>query len=527
MRKKVLKDIMKLMYPSFIMETLYKIISGYLIIFIGSTIGDFANSVMSRNTPIAKKDIIFLVFALTLSIFALPLFDVFSKCTMFKQSLKHDRIIFSNFIEKDYSKAMVYEVGEISYRLETDPIELRWYLIDAVKNSIAFIVVSIGLVISLMNINHLYGAVCLVVAALPLFVAFFVSKFDAKYRPQIKEYEEKNRELEANLCLNFVFIKMYKLKKLIIKEISEFFNQHYNKTIKKSTTYKNVGSFLNDLLASVSVIIVLVFGAYLVSKKVIKPGVIATMLFYLELVKSQYNDLSEVIRVTALLPQSLDRVAELYKNKEEEGSSTLSKFETMKVENLSYSYDEEKNIFQNISFEINQGEKLAIIGKNGGGKSTIIKILTGLYTNYGGQFKINNADFKTLNLSDWRNKIAYLEQEPYIFKATVYENVRLGNLQASEEEIKKILKLTGLQELANKVAQQFGDNLSGGERQRISIARALLKKSNILFVDEPFNNLDFLGKALIEQIFSDENKTIIFISHDEELLKFAEGTVNI
>lgn len=515
------------MYPSVIMETFDKIISGYLVIFIGSTIGRFANSVMMGNASVAKRDIIFLVLALTLSVFVMPLYNVFSKSTMFKLSLKHDREIISNFIEKDYSKAMNYDVGQISYCLEMDPINLRWGIIYIIRNSISVIVVSTILVISLINISTLYGTVCLALGALPLLVAFFVGKLDAKYRPKIKQYEEKNRELETDLCFNFVFIKMYKLKKVVMSGLSKLFDDYYEETIKKSITYKYVGTFFKDMFSIFSVIIVLLFGAWLVSKGKIEAGAVATMLVYLDIVKTQYDDIASVIKEASILPQCLDRVGALYENKEEVRSGQISEFKDLKIDRISYSYDANAKVFHNVSFDIKEGEKLAIVGHNGSGKSTIINILTGLYSNYDGHIKINNTDFKELNLSQWRDKIAYIEQEPFIFKGTVYENVRIGNLNATAKEIKDILERTGLSDFAEKEADQFGGNFSGGERQRISVARALLKKSNVLFVDEPFNNLDSFGKKLIEELFSEKDKTIVFISHDDELFIYADKVYRV
>jgi ABC-type bacteriocin/lantibiotic exporter with double-glycine peptidase domain len=522
MRKKVLQDAFKLMYPSIIMETLDKIVSGYLIIFIGTIVGDFANSAMMGNSSVARTDIIFLSIALVLSVFCMPLFNIFSKSIMFKLSLKHDRKVIGNFIEKDYAKAMIYDVGEVSYRLEMDSNDLRWGIIDIFRNSISIVIVSIGLIGSLISINGFYALVCLVSAAIPVLVAFFAGILDAKYRPKIKEYEETNRTLEADLCFNFVFIKMFKLKHAMISGFSKLFGDYYEQTVKKSIKYNNVATFLNNLFSDFSVIVVLLFGAYLVSKGNIKAGSVAAMLIYLDIVKSQYADISRVIKEIAVLPQCIDRVAELYENKEEIGNDKVSEFENLDVNNMSYSYDGSINAFHNISLNIKQGEKLAIVGHNGSGKSTIIKVLTGLYSNYSGDFKINSSEFKELNLSQWRDKIAYIEQDPFIFKATVYENVRLGNLNASDEEIADILSLTGLSDLSEKEAEQFGGNLSGGERQRISIARALLKKPKILFIDEAFNNLDLLGKRLIEELFSHKGKTIVFISHDDGLLKYAD-----
>lgn len=515
------------MYPSIILETLGKVISYYLVIFIGKTIGDFTNSIMLSNVSISRNNLLALVIALSLSVFGIPIYETFSLSILFKLSLVHDRRIISNFVKKDYSEAMNFDVGEISYRLDEDPIDLRWGIIDITRNSISVVVISTILIITLIRISIPYGAVCLASASLPILVAFFTGKLDARYRPDVKKYEETRREMVTDLCFNFVFIKMYKLKKAIIDCFSKLYSSYYKKTIKKSIAYTNTGNFLNDLFSSLSTVIVLLFGAWLLSRGKIEAGAIASMLVYLGIAKDQCADISNVIKQISILPQCIDRVGELYDNKEEIHNIKLPEFKRLETYSLSYSYDGNKKVFNDISLSIREGEKLAIAGHNGTGKSTVIKILTGLYSDYHGNVEISGTDLKQLNMNWWRGKIAYIEQDPFIFKGTVYENVRLGDLNASRKEVEEILKCTGLSELAEKQAEQFGENFSSGEIQRISIARALLKKSDILFVDEPFNNLDSLGKKLIEELFSSKSRTIVFVSHDEPLLKYADKVYNM
>ena len=103
----------------------------------------------------------------------------------------------------------------------------------------------------------------------------------------------------------------------------------------------------------------------------------------------------------------------------------------------------------------------------------------------------------------------------------------MGNLKASKEEVERCIEYAGLTELKDKETETLGENLSGGEKQRISIARAMLRDKDLIFMDEPFNNLDAKGRELIEEILQDMEKTIVYITHDLELLKYGDGVLDM
>ena len=167
---------------------------------------------------------------------------------------------------------------------------------------------------------------------------------------------------------------------------------------------------------------------------------------------------------------------------------------------------------------------MAIVGENGSGKTTLVKILSGLIMKKGGSLRVNDVDVEHLSIESRRSHIAYAEQNPYLFKGTVRENIRLGNLSATDIEIDALANRLGIFSLCERDVIG-GEELSGGEKQKISIARALLKDTEVILLDEPSNHLDEETKNWLMQFIKNSTKTIVYISHDNELTSCADQTI--
>lgn len=198
----------------------------------------------------------------------------------------------------------------------------------------------------------------------------------------------------------------------------------------------------------------------------------------------------------------------------------------IEVKNLKFSYDE-KMIFQSLDFKIEKGKKYLIKGPSGAGKSTLIKLLSMAYDEYEGDITVDGVDLKNIKLNSFNDKVSFVYQDVFLFEATFYENISLFK-DLDRKWVLEAAKMAGLEDLINQqehgldeMINENGKNLSGGERQRISIARALCKKSDILFVDEATSALnDELGRAIEQSILS-LDQTVIAISH-----KYFEGITN-
>ena len=197
------------------------------------------------------------------------------------------------------------------------------------------------------------------------------------------------------------------------------------------------------------------------------------------------------------------------------------------VKNLTFQYGTRKHIIKDMSFSIKKNEKIAIVGESGSGKTTIARLLLGLYDVSRGSIRYGDKDICDIDKKALRKKIAYVSQEPYFFKGTMKDNILFGNDDVSDEAILKVLKLVKLDEYINEnpegiytKLQENATNLSGGQRQRLSLARALVRKPEVLILDEATSNLDVITeKSITESIDNIQGMTIIVIAHRLSTIK--------
>ena len=188
---------------------------------------------------------------------------------------------------------------------------------------------------------------------------------------------------------------------------------------------------------------------------------------------------------------------------------------------VSFAYND-NTVLDKISLRIPKGKKVALVGLSGSGKSTIANIILRLYDNYSGSILINSKDIKELDLTDVRNSVSIVTQETILFNESIFNNIKYGNLKASDEEISLVAQNAGVksfsEELDQKLHTVIGENgikLSGGQRQRIAIARALIKDAPLLIMDEATSSLDNITENKIHETINNlmKNKTKLIIAH--------------
>ncbi len=188
---------------------------------------------------------------------------------------------------------------------------------------------------------------------------------------------------------------------------------------------------------------------------------------------------------------------------------------------VSFAYND-ITVIDKISLRIPKGKKVALVGLSGSGKSTIANIILRLYDNYSGSILINSKDIKELDLTDVRSSVSIVTQETILFNESIFNNIKYGNLEASDEEISLVAQNAGVnsfsEELDQKLNTVIGENgikLSGGQRQRIAIARALIKDAPLLIMDEATSSLDNITENKIHETINNlmKNKTKLIIAH--------------
>ena len=205
---------------------------------------------------------------------------------------------------------------------------------------------------------------------------------------------------------------------------------------------------------------------------------------------------------------------------------TVGEVTSITFRNVTFSYDGKNDILKNCSEQIAMHEKNVICGENGTGKSTLLKLLLGLYPGYQGEILINGKELGSLNPAKWREKCAFVEQVPFLFEGTVRENVKLGQ-EVSEKKVDQVLERVGIVHLADRRVGGEKSELSGGECQKIAIARALLRNAEVLILDEPTNHLDEAAKQWLMDFVRNFDRTMIYVSHEESMIQLADRKIAV
>lgn len=221
-------------------------------------------------------------------------------------------------------------------------------------------------------------------------------------------------------------------------------------------------------------------------------------------------------------------------NVENDISDRHSSDYAIEFDNIKFAYKEGENVLNDVSFKIKNGENIAIVGSSGGGKTTIFRLLCGLYHASDGTYKLYGMDINEWNIESARENMALVSQDTFLFPGTIEENIRYGNINATHDEVVNACKdarihdfIEGLTDGYETVISEGGSQLSGGQRQRIAIARAILKNTPILLLDEPTSAIDEGTEQLIQDALDRlcKGKTSITIAHRLSTIKDADRII--
>ena len=203
----------------------------------------------------------------------------------------------------------------------------------------------------------------------------------------------------------------------------------------------------------------------------------------------------------------------------------------VEIRSIRFSYTGEEDVLRDFSLEVKKGECIAITGASGCGKTTLSKLLLGLYPLGEGDIRVNGMSMRESDLADLRRQIAYVPQEPYLFQGSIAENIRMGRPEATEKEIREAAKQAHAHDFIMEFPEGYdttvgerGNNLSGGQRQRIAIARAILKDTSIILLDEATSALDNESEQVVNEALRNlqGQKTILMIAHRPATIELAD-----
>ncbi|APT74784.1 hypothetical protein SU69_00015 [Thermosipho melanesiensis] len=393
------------------------------------------------------------------------------------------------------------------------------------------IVGAVGGAIVIFKINFIVFVYILGVGILNLLLnVIFINKMK-EINHNIQKNNSKFVQYISNIISGVNVIKSFVLEDIILKSIKRV-NEDYYKSSVKNETYVDL---VNNAADYVEIVGHFIVGGFLIMHSYISFGELMATIQLTRPVIEFFKALSTFLSNLGISMSSYERISEILDIEEEELNERdlmatpdfSAKFnvkvsDAIEFENVSFSYGN-GNILENLSFKIKKGQKVLIIGKSGIGKSTIFKLILKFYDPQKGRIKIFEKDIKEYSIFEIRDLVSYVPQDYKLFSDTIYENIRYGNLKASYEDVLKVAKLSGAHEFiekfengCNTIIEENRRNLSGGQKQKIAIARALLKSSPILLLDEITSSLDKDSKETLIKTLKNipKDKMVLIISHE-------------
>jgi ATP-binding cassette subfamily B protein len=466
-----------------------------------------------------------------------------------------------------------YSSGDILSRLTKDIDALEDIFLIHLPNFCFAVIHGIFAMILMIFLNPYLGVIAIILGLVSVFANYFLSK-------RIKVYSENYQKDSGDLSQNIVDIQDGFIDMKMNCSEEYFYNKFKNITKRIQKNYEKREKYCvllettNVFVENINNIGLMALGLFLAYKGYTSIGIVVSVIRLQGNASYLFQNFSTFLGGVQKALPSARRIFEIFEMKTENYSDpnlsdsnysdsnysvsdsndsnsydsnshdsnshdsnlinekeVIDQSEHVLIRDLTFSYDGINNVLDGITMSINHGEVVGIMGESGKGKSTFAKILLGFYSPASGEYVINGKHIDTINMKELRACISYVDQDCHLFQQTIEENVRMGNQNASKEDIIHACRLANahdfimnLPEGYNTVINETADNISGGQRQRIAIARTLASKRTLLIIDEGTAELDPEAEKIISNTILSlkGEKTIIIITHKPSILEYAD-----
>jgi ATP-binding cassette subfamily B protein len=381
----------------------------------------------------------------------------------------------------------------------------------------------------------LYSLLPLPVLAYSIFkISSEINKRSTAYQQNLSKLSTFTQEMFSGIRV----IKAYAIENDKQNEFITLSKESKTKNLDLAKVQSLFGPLMILLIGISNLVVIYVGGMLYINGTIPDIGVIAQFILYINMLTWPVASLGWVSSMVQEAEASQKRINEFLKVVPEIQNTTNVKSEivgNIRFENVSFTYDDTNiNALKNISFTLNNGETLAILGKTGSGKSTILSLISRLYDVKEGVVKIDDQSIKNLNLYDVRDHIGFVPQDAFLFSDSIKNNIKFGKEDATDEEVieaaKKAVVHKNIMSFKNQydtVLGERGITLSGGQKQRVSIARAMIKNAPILLLDDCLSAVDTETEEAILNNLSEfcKDKTTIIVSHRVSSAKNADQII--
>ena len=448
--------------------------------------------------------------------------------------------IFNHYQNLSQSFYKRNRTGDLMNRISEDVGKVRMYVGPAVMYSLNTLMRFTIVVIYMYNISPkltLYSLLPLPLLSYSIFkISSEIHKRSGAFQQNLSNLFSFTQEIFSGIRV----IKAYAIETKKQKEFIDLTQQSKTKAMDLAKVNSLFGPLMILLIGLSNLVVVFVGGSMYINgdPEIASIGVIAQFILYINMLTWPVASLGWVSSLVQEAEASQKRINEFLKEEPEIKNTTTEHTKidgTIAFENVSFTY-EDTNIqaLNNISFSIEKGKTLAILGKTGSGKSTILTLISRLYDTTSGHILMDNKSIKEVNLYDLRNQISVVPQDAFLFSDSIKNNIKFGNENATDEEVIEAAKKAVVHENIITFNEQYetvlgerGITLSGGQKQRVSIARALIKNAPILLLDDCLSAVDTeTEETILNNLLAYcKDKTTIIVSHRVSSAKNADQII--
>ena len=417
-----------------------------------------------------------------------------------------------NIIEK-------YKSGLLASKIVNDVNNIHHGLITFLTHFIPGIVTLILTLVIMFFINFKITLIIFLITPISVFITIYIAKQNKKLTDiSNKEYNEMTSYIKEQIELK-KYINVEKLENQKEQKINDL-SEKYMKDESKALFYASISNPTTRLINGIITIIVVLYSSFEIMNGNMTIGIFSTFLIYANRYAKPLNEISQVINRLTISLTSYDSIKELINEEVEEVVNSNDEIiGSIEFKNVSFSYNNDKEILKNINFKINNGEKIAIVGPTGSGKTTIIQLLLKFYNINSGSILIDGKNINDINTNILRDNIKVVLQDAHLNNENIKDVLKYSN-DVSDKEIKDLLKrinikpnFLGMNDKLENITSI--DNLSNGQKQIISMIRAMLSNPKIVILDEATSDVDSLTEKNIESSINEltKGKTSIIIAH--------------
>lgn len=428
-----------------------------------------------------------------------------------------------------------HQYGDVLSRITNDVDTLGTGINQSVTTIITSVATVIGVLVMMLTISPLMTLISFVTIPVSIFLLGLIIKASQKHFKMQQEYLGNiNGQIEESFAGQLV-IKAFNREKSVEKTFNDT-NEILYESAWKSQFISGIMQPVMMLVGNLGYAGVAISGAMLAIKNVIGIGDIQAFIQYVRNLTQPLSQAAQVMNQVQSMGAAGERVFEFLAEEEEprdpdDAISTLNVEGVVEFEHVKFGYDSDQIIINDFSASVKPGQKIAIVGPTGAGKTTIVKLLMRFYDVNGGSIKIDGNDIRTMSRHGLRNNIAMVLQDTWLYSDTIMENIRYGNQDASDEEVIAAAKAARADRFIktlpggyNMVLNEDATNISEGQKQLLTIARAILADRKLLILDEATSSVDTRTEVRIQEAMDQlmKGRTTFVIAHRLSTIRNAD-----